>query len=128
MKVKTYQTGTIQEAVEHIKRDFGPEAMILGTRPVTTRRPWGIRRQRWEVTAGVKEESVGTPVESPADRVAAAVPDSVSISQDPAWASDDAGDGGDEEARVVRGRRTLPVLPCRRSRAPPASFGMPRPA
>ncbi len=102
MKVKTYQTGTIQEAVEHIKRDFGPDAMILGTRPVTTRRPWGIRRQRWEVTAGVKEESVPTPVESPADRVAAAVPDSVSISQDPAWASDDPENGGDPEARVAR--------------------------
>ena len=37
MKVKTYQTRSINEAVEHIKRDFGPDAMILGTRSVTTR-------------------------------------------------------------------------------------------
>ena len=51
MKVKTYQTRSIQEAVEHIKRDLGPEATILGTRSVTSRRPWGIRRQRWEVIA-----------------------------------------------------------------------------
>ena len=84
MKVKTYQTRSIKEAVEHIKRDFGPDAMILGTRPVTTRKPWGIRRQRWEVTAGAKEATETAVTESAIDKIAADVPDSVSISPDAA--------------------------------------------
>ena len=79
MKVKTYQTRSIKEAVEFIKRDFGPDAIILGTRPVTTRKPWGIRRQRWEVTAGLKEVTETLPAESAVDKAASAVPDSVSL-------------------------------------------------
>ena len=85
MKVKTYQTRSIQEAVEHIKRDFGPEAMILGTRPVTSRRPWGIRRQRWEVIAGAPEATpaVASSAESPAEKDVRGVPDSVSVTAEP---------------------------------------------
>ena len=83
MKVKTYQTRSIQEAVEHIKRDFGPEALILGTRSMTSRRPWGIRRQRWEVTAGVAEPFPAAPssAESHAEKAAEGVPDSVSVTE-----------------------------------------------
>ncbi len=76
MRVKTYQTRSIQEAVEHIKRDFGAEAMILGTRPVSSRKPWGIRRRRWEVTAGIPEPK---PESTPVDKAAESVPDTVEI-------------------------------------------------
>ena len=71
MKVKTYHTRSIQEAVEHIKRDFGSEAVILGTRPVSRRRPWGIRRNKWEVTAGIQDpgpDSTPEPADNPADK------------------------------------------------------------
>ncbi len=80
MKVKTYQTRSIKEAVELIKRDFGPDAMILGTRPLTTRKPWGIRRQSWEVTAGPREVIEAPPVESPVGKAGSEVADSVSVS------------------------------------------------
>ena len=81
MRVKTYRTRSIQEAVENIKRDLGAEAMILGTRPVSSRKPWGIRRQRWEVTAGIPEPK---PESNPLDKAAASVPDNVDIgSQSP---------------------------------------------
>ena len=64
MKVKTYRADSIEKAVEEIKKDFGPEALVLSTRQVSTRKPWGIRREQWEVTAGVKESSAETAVEA----------------------------------------------------------------
>ena len=76
MRVKTYRTRSIQQAVEHIKRDLGAEATILGPRPFFSRKPWGIRRRRWEVTAGIPEPK---PESNPVDKVAESVPDTVEI-------------------------------------------------
>jgi flagellar biosynthesis protein FlhF len=52
MKAKTYRAKSIQEALDQIKRELGPDAVILSTQPVTRRRAWGLRRvQDWEITA-----------------------------------------------------------------------------
>ncbi len=102
MNVKTYQTRSIKEAVEHIKRDLGPDAMILGTRPVTTRKPWGIKRQRWEVTAGSKEVEQTVPVENTVDQIAADVSDSLSISPDSARTRDEPPGREVEKKRATR--------------------------
>ena len=56
MRTKTYQTPSIQEALDSIKRDLGAEAVILGTRTVSTRKRFGLgRRKQWEVTAAAKD-------------------------------------------------------------------------
>ena len=102
MNVKTYQTRSIEEAVKNIKRDLGPDAMILGTRPVTTRKPWGIRRQRWEVTAGAMEVAQTAPVEKSVDQIAADVPDSLSISPDSARTKKEAPRKGVEDKPSAR--------------------------
>jgi flagellar biosynthesis protein FlhF len=52
MNVKTYQTKSLQEALDHIKRDFGNEALILSTREVRPARGFGfLRKPKWEVAA-----------------------------------------------------------------------------
>jgi flagellar biosynthesis protein FlhF len=59
MKAKTYKARSIQEALDQIKRDLGPEAVILSTQSVMRRRRLGLRRvQDWEVTA---TEAVRSP-------------------------------------------------------------------
>ena len=59
MNAKTYRAKTIQEALDQIKRELGPEAVILSTQPITTRSALGLRRkQNWEITAAaVRPES-----------------------------------------------------------------------
>ena len=42
MNVKTYQTRSLEEALENIKRDLGSEALILSTREVPRTRPFGL--------------------------------------------------------------------------------------
>jgi flagellar biosynthesis protein FlhF len=58
MNAKTYRARTIQEALDQIKRELGPEAVILSTQPIMTRNALGLRRkQNWEITAAaVKPE------------------------------------------------------------------------
>src|SRR5262245_20002075 len=58
MNAKTYRARTIQEALDQIKLELGPEAIILSTQPIMTRNALGLRRkQNWEITAAaVKPE------------------------------------------------------------------------
>jgi flagellar biosynthesis protein FlhF len=63
MNAKTYRARTIQEALDQIKRELGPEAVILSTQPIMTRSALGLRRtQNWEITAAaVKAEAQPEP-------------------------------------------------------------------
>jgi flagellar biosynthesis protein FlhF len=49
MNVKTYQSKSLQEALNHIKRDLGGDALILSTREVRPAR--FLRKPKWEVAA-----------------------------------------------------------------------------
>lgn len=57
MQVKKFEAPTIQEALEHIKRELGPEAIILQTKK--NKRGFGLMSQSSvEVTAAVSERSI----------------------------------------------------------------------
>ncbi len=53
-EVRTFKASSMQEALELVRRELGPDAVILHTRQVTRRRllPWK-QRQEVEITAGV---------------------------------------------------------------------------
>lgn len=54
MKIKTYTVETLSEAVERIKRELGPQAVILSTRKVPANgKWWGKAITKLEVTAAV---------------------------------------------------------------------------
>ena len=57
MAVKRYKAKSIQEAINRIKEDFGPDAMILSTRrlPKNARNPY--EKEIFEVTAALREPS-----------------------------------------------------------------------
>src|SRR5438105_4627683 len=58
MKVKTYKTDSLEEGLENIKRDLGTEALILSTRSVSLRPPFGLfKRSGWEITAALEEKT-----------------------------------------------------------------------
>lgn len=62
MRVKTFEAGSMQEALEVVKRDMGEEAFILSTR--TRRRPSALglgEEAVIEVTAAVDEAQAGVP-------------------------------------------------------------------
>ena len=69
MNVKTYQSKSLQEALDHIKRDLGSEALILSTREVRPAR--FMRKPKWEVAATAPTAAPKTA--APAPPVAAAV-------------------------------------------------------
>ena len=57
MQVKKFEAPTIQEALETIKRELGPEAFILQTKK--TKRGFGLMsKESVEVTAAVSERSM----------------------------------------------------------------------
>ncbi|HLQ77563.1 MAG TPA: flagellar biosynthesis protein FlhF [Terriglobia bacterium] len=59
MNVKTYQTKSLQEALDNIKRDLGSEALILSTREVLPARGFGfLRKPKWEVAAAAPRPAV----------------------------------------------------------------------
>jgi flagellar biosynthesis protein FlhF len=58
MNVKTYQTKSLQEALDRIKRDLGSEALILSTREVRPAR--FLRKPKWEVAATAPQNSPRT--------------------------------------------------------------------
>ena len=67
MKVKTYKTNSLHEGLEDIKRDLGSEALILGTRSVSVRPPFGLfKKPAWEITAALEEKVTSNPEPSPA--------------------------------------------------------------
>lgn len=53
-EVRTFRAGTMQEALAVVRRELGPEAVILHTRETTASRiwPWSRRSAEVEVTAG----------------------------------------------------------------------------
>lgn len=53
-EVRTFRAGTLQEALAVVKRELGPEAVILHTRETASSRiwPWSRRPAEVEVTAG----------------------------------------------------------------------------
>ena len=56
MKAKTYTAKSIQRALDQIKKDVGPDALILSTQEITSRRALGlIRRHKWVITAAVND-------------------------------------------------------------------------
>ena len=57
MAVKRYKAKSIQEAINRIKEDFGPDAMILSTRrlPKNARNPY--EKEIFEVTAALRKPS-----------------------------------------------------------------------
>jgi flagellar biosynthesis protein FlhF len=62
MNAKTYKAKTIQEALDQIKRDLGPEAVILSTQSIMKRRAFGlISGQNWEVTASAGKTAPKLP-------------------------------------------------------------------
>src|SRR5687768_2999035 len=57
MQVKKFEAPTIQEALEHIKRELGPEAIILQTK--RNRKGFGLlSKSSVEITAAVSERSL----------------------------------------------------------------------
>jgi len=55
MRIKTYEADTIQDAMDQIKQDLGPNALILNTRQVTKSVKWfGLSKKNIiEVVAGI---------------------------------------------------------------------------
>ncbi|RJR29828.1 MAG: flagellar biosynthesis protein FlhF, partial [Desulfobacteraceae bacterium] len=53
MNIKRYIAGTVQEALQLVKREMGPEAVILETRTIQAPRGAGRTGKRVEVTAAV---------------------------------------------------------------------------
>src|SRR5437867_3217990 len=57
MKVKTYNTRSLHEGLEDIKRDLGTEALILSTRSVSVRPRFSLfKKPAWESTAALEEK------------------------------------------------------------------------
>ena len=62
MRVKTFEAGSMQDALDVVKKDMGEEAFILSTR--TRRRPAALglgEEAVIEVTAAVDEAQAGVP-------------------------------------------------------------------
>ncbi len=54
MRIKKFEADTLQEALARVKKDFGPEAVILHTKKFKTGGIFGVfGRERTEVTAGI---------------------------------------------------------------------------
>src|SRR3989442_9596922 len=65
MKVKTYNTCSLHEGLEDIKRDLGSEALILSTRSVSVRPRFSLfKKPAWEITAALEEKAAAKPVPS----------------------------------------------------------------
>lgn len=71
MRIKTYEADTIQDAMDQIKQDLGPNALILNTRQVTKSVKWfGLAKKHMiEVVAGI-----ATPKKAESDSSSALVP------------------------------------------------------
>lgn len=66
MKVKRYLVNTMPEAVEAIRRDLGPDAMIVSSRKVRQDSLWGfLRPKKLEVTAAIDTPPPAAAVTGP---------------------------------------------------------------
>jgi flagellar biosynthesis protein FlhF len=72
MNVKTYQSKSLQEALNHIKRDLGGDALILSTREVRPAR--FLRKPKWEVAATAPTRAVPMAATATAAAAAAGAP------------------------------------------------------
>ncbi len=64
MKVKTYLVKTLSEAVDQIKKEMGPKALILSTRKTSIREKWWLQPEaRLEVTAAIDFSDSAAPSE-----------------------------------------------------------------
>jgi flagellar biosynthesis protein FlhF len=72
MNVKTYQSKSLQEALNHIKRDLGGDALILSTREVRPAR--FLRKPKWEVAATAPTRAVPMAATATAAAAAARAP------------------------------------------------------
>src|SRR5882672_7248594 len=70
MNVKTYQSKSLQGALDHIKRDLGGDALILSTREVRPAR--FLRKPKWEVAATAPPTPARPVAPAPAFAAAAA--------------------------------------------------------
>lgn len=63
MKIKRFRGRTVAEVVERVKREWGPDALILQARRVRSRRRWPFWRPVWEfeVTAAWEEAAPASP-------------------------------------------------------------------
>jgi flagellar biosynthesis protein FlhF len=84
MNVKTYQTRTLQEALDHIKRDLGNEALVLSTREVAPRAFGFMRRTKWEVAATARPEPILPLAAAAAAKPAASTGAAVAVAPAPA--------------------------------------------
>lgn len=71
MRIKRYLARDMQEAVALIKRDMGPEAIIISSRRVRGRGLWGFFVRQLEVTAALDEQRVENAMTQSASAVAA---------------------------------------------------------
>ncbi|HIB88308.1 TPA: hypothetical protein EYO57_14105, partial [Candidatus Poribacteria bacterium] len=71
MRIKTYEADTMQDAMDQIKQDLGPNALILNTRQVTKSVKWfGLAKKHIiEVVAGI-----ATPKRTASESSSALVP------------------------------------------------------
>src|SRR5438094_9045446 len=62
MKVKTYNTRSLHEGLEDIKRDLGSEALIWSTRSVSVRPRLSLfKKPACEITAALEEKTAAKP-------------------------------------------------------------------
>src|SRR2546426_10331281 len=65
MKVKTYNTRSLHEGLEDIKRDLGSEALILSTRSVSVRPRFSLfKKPAWGITPALEEKDEPKPEHS----------------------------------------------------------------
>ena len=57
-EIKTYRAASFEEALEHIRRELGPEALIVSSREIRPRRFWPLKPadSQIEVTARLTPE------------------------------------------------------------------------
>jgi len=77
MEVKTYRARSLQEALQLVRRDLGPEAAVLHTREVRGGFFRWLKGRRVEVTASTQ---VNVPSRLPPERPAAVVPEEPDVS------------------------------------------------
>ena len=86
MRIKKFVAESVQQALENIKVELGPDAIILSIQEITAAKGGRKKRPRVEVTAAVDEE-VRTSVGQPAKRT-------VAYSETPASPSNSTGENG----------------------------------
>lgn len=106
MNVKTYQTKSLQEALDNIKRDLGSEALVLSTREVAPSRFGFLRKPKWEVSAAARPEpllAIAPPAPAPKPAPVAAA--AVAVAPAPAKTATALAEPNDMDDRPVTSRR-----------------------